>query len=173
MPELLIRRATTGDAARLARFGAESFVSAFGAQNDPDDLRAHLAKSFSTALQQAELADVNRLTWLAESAEGTTAGYAMLKRGAASPAVTANHPAEVQRFYVASSFHGRGLAQELMAACVEQAREWGCDALWLGVWELNPRAIAFYEKSGFRKVGRQYFMVGADRQHDFVMARTV
>jgi len=169
----LIRRATSGDAALLARIGAELFAAAFGAQNNPDDLKAYLATAFVPARQRDELADTDRATWIAESLDGDTAGYAMLKRGAVSAAVAANHPAEVQRFYVASTFQGRGLAQDLMSACVEQAHEWGCDALWLGVWELNPRAIAFYEKSGFRKVGRQHFMVGADRQHDFVMARTL
>jgi ribosomal protein S18 acetylase RimI-like enzyme len=173
MNEPLIRRATTGDAPLLARIGAEFFAGAFGAQNDPNDLRAHLEQTFSPSVQRAELADAERVIWIAESPDGSPAGYAMVKRGAASTAVAANHPAEVQRFYVAPSFQGRGLAQALMSACVEQANEWGCDALWLGVWELNPRAIAFYEKCGFRKVGRQDFMVGSDRQHDYVMARTL
>ena len=169
----VIRRATAGDAVLLARVGAELFTSAFGSLNDPNDLRQYLSQAFSPAKQEAELADENRITWIAELPGSTTAGYAMVIRGAESSAVSANHPAELHRFYVAPSFQGRGLAQELMSACVEQAREWGCDALWLGVWELNPRAIAFYEKSGFRKVGRQYFMVGSDRQHDYVMARTL
>lgn len=169
----VIRRATTGDAALLARVGAELFASAFGAQNDPNDLSAYLASAFSPARQRDELADDSRTTWIAEAIDGAPAGYAMLKRGAASAAVEANHPAEIQRFYVSPAFQARGLAQQLMSVCVEEAHEWGCDAIWLGVWELNPRAIAFYEKSGFRKVGRQHFMVGADRQHDYVMARTL
>lgn len=173
MADLLIRRATAGDAALLARVGAEFFTATFAAQNDPHDLRTYLATAFSPAIQQAELADPDRVTFIAESTDGATAGYAMLRRGATSTAVAANHPAELQRFYVAAPFQGRGLARNLMAFCLEQASEWGCDALWLGVWELNPRAIAFYEKSGFQKVGRQYFMVGSDRQRDFVMSRTL
>jgi ribosomal protein S18 acetylase RimI-like enzyme len=173
MPDFVIRRATEGDAAMLARVGAELFATAFGAQNDPNDLRAYLAKAFSPAVQHAELADIDRVTLIAETSHASPAGYAMLRRGARSETVAATHPGEVQRFYVTPAFQGRGLAQQLMSACVEQAEEWGCDALWLGVWELNPRAIAFYEKCGFRKVGRQYFMVGSDRQHDYVMVRTL
>jgi ribosomal protein S18 acetylase RimI-like enzyme len=173
MTDPRIRRATVGDAALLARVGAELFAGAFGAQNDPNDLKAYLATAFSPSIQHAELADAHRVTWLAESPDGAIAGYATVKRGARAAAVAANYPAEVQRFYVAPSFQGRGLAQQLMSACVEQAREWDCDALWLGVWELNPRAVAFYEKCGFRKVGRQDFMVGSDRQHDHVMSRTL
>jgi diamine N-acetyltransferase len=173
MTDNVIRKATTVDAALLARIGAEYFAATFGSQNDPNDMETYLANTYSRAKQQAELAEPGRVTWIVESASGAPAGYAMVKLGSTSPAVTANRPVELQRFYVASAFQGRGLAQQLMSACVEQAREWSCDVLWLGVWELNPRAIAFYEKSGFRKVGRQYFMVGSDRQHDYVMARTV
>ena len=41
--------------------------------------------------------------------------------------------------------------------------------LWLGVWERNPRAQAFYRKSGFADVGSQVFLVGTDAQTDRVM----
>jgi ribosomal protein S18 acetylase RimI-like enzyme len=58
-----------------------------------------------------------------------------------------------------------------MSACVDQARAWGCDVLWLAVWERNPRAIAFYEKSGFDQVGRTTFKLGNDLQFDHVMAK--
>jgi len=173
LTDLIIRRATTDDAALLARLGAEMFASAFGAQNDPNDLRAYLANAFSPDIQRAELADQARATWIIDALDREPAGYAMLRRGPAPKSVSATLPAEIQRFYVAPSHHGRGLAQQLMSVCVEQARAWGCDALWLGVWELNPRAIAFYEKSGFLKVGRQTFMVGSDCQQDYVMARTI
>ena len=56
-----------------------------------------------------------------------------------------------------------------MDACLATAREWEADLLWLGVWEHNPRAIAFYEKRGFRAIGAQEFLLGADRQRDLVM----
>jgi ribosomal protein S18 acetylase RimI-like enzyme len=60
-----------------------------------------------------------------------------------------------------------------MDTCIAQARAWECDVIWLAVWEKNPRAIAFYEKKGFRKVGRQTFQLGSDIQHDHVMARNL
>jgi ribosomal protein S18 acetylase RimI-like enzyme len=82
----------------------------------------------------------------------------------------ARHPAEVQRIYADRAWHGRGVGSALLTACVEQSRAWGCDVLWLGVWEQNPRGIAFYEKWGFRRVGEQRFLVGTDSQRDHVMA---
>jgi ribosomal protein S18 acetylase RimI-like enzyme len=56
-----------------------------------------------------------------------------------------------------------------MAAAQEAGRELGGRTLWLAVWERNPRAIAFYEKFGFRDVGRQDFRLGSDLQTDRVM----
>jgi ribosomal protein S18 acetylase RimI-like enzyme len=75
------------------------------------------------------------------------------------------------RFYVDRPWFGRGVAPALMAACAAEARRRGGDVLWLGVWERNARAIAFYEKCGFRRVGIQPFQLGSDRQTDYVMAR--
>ena len=81
-----------------------------------------------------------------------------------------NRLAKSSAFTPIRSFHGRGVGEALLNACVRQAREWGCDVVWLGVWERNPRAIAFYEKWGFRRVGEQRFLVGTDSQRDHVMA---
>ena len=49
------------------------------------------------------------------------------------------------------------------------ARELGCDVMWLGVWEYNPRAQRFYEKNGFRVVGSHVFQLGSDPQTDLLM----
>ena len=57
-----------------------------------------------------------------------------------------------------------------MRTCIASARAHGADWLWLGVWEQNPRAIAFYQKHGFRTIGEQTFVLGTDRQRDLVMA---
>jgi ribosomal protein S18 acetylase RimI-like enzyme len=60
-----------------------------------------------------------------------------------------------------------------MQACLTEAESAGCDLIWLGVWEHNPRAIGFYRKWGFRQVGAQRFQLGAELQTDLVMARQV
>ncbi len=58
-----------------------------------------------------------------------------------------------------------------MDACFEQARRHDHDVIWLGVWEYNPRAQRFYEKNGFREVGKHTFQLGTDAQTDLVMQR--
>jgi ribosomal protein S18 acetylase RimI-like enzyme len=74
----------------------------------------------------------------------------------------------LHRFYLVRSAQGKGIAAALMNAVREAGRELGGLNIWLGVWERNPRAIAFYVKSGFQRVGSHVFVVGSDPQTDFV-----
>ncbi len=62
-------------------------------------------------------------------------------------------------------------ARDLMDAALDAIADRGSDVAWLGVWERNPRAIAFYAKYGFVPVGAHVFTVGRDPQRDLVMAR--
>ena len=168
---VVVRRAEANerDAGVLAALGAKLFEEAFGPMNEPENVRLFLAKTYAPDLQLAELRDANRAAWVAE-ADGEAVGYAIARLGSQSPSVSARQPAELQRIYSARAWHGRGVGAALMDACVAQARAWGCDVLWLGVWEENPRGIAFYEKAGFRRVGEHRFLVGTDSQRDHVMA---
>jgi ribosomal protein S18 acetylase RimI-like enzyme len=65
------------------------------------------------------------------------------------------------------------VASELMCAVYTATARAGCDCIWLGVWEHNPRAIAFYRKCGFSVVGDHVFMLGQDQQRDLILAAQV
>ena len=152
----------------MAELAAATFRDAFASENDDADLALHLARSYGVPQQTAELAHP-AITTLLAFADGELAGYAQLRPGLPPPCVTAARPIELWRFYVARPWQGRGVAQALMVATVGAARERGGAVLWLGVWERNPRAQAFYRKSGFTDVGSQVFLVGTDPQTDRVM----
>ena len=102
--------------------------------------------------------------------EGTDRVCSTAVDGAPS-CVTARAPGEIQRLYVVKEWHGRGVAQALMDACIGEMKVRGTDIVWLGVWERNPRAIAFYRKFGFTETGDHVFPLGRDPQRDIVMVR--
>ena len=169
-----IRLATPDDAPALSVAGRNFFSDTFGSANRPEDMEAYLASAFSEARQRAELAEPGARILLATGRGGDIVGYAHLRLGAAPPATSsalADRPAEIARLYADRRWHGRGLGAALMDATVALATQWGAELLWLGVWEENPRAIAFYAKHDFIDVGGQEFLLGSDRQRDRIMAR--
>ena len=80
---------------------------------------------------------------------------------------------ELFRFYVDRNWHGKGIAKPMMNECVGIARGLGGKTICLSVWLENPRAIRFYEKTGFRKEGTQPYVLGNDLQTDWVMAMDI
>jgi GNAT superfamily N-acetyltransferase len=168
MTEPGLRRAEPADAGPLAEFAARIFEQTFGPDNRPEDMAAHLANRFGVRQQTEEILDPAVITLLVEDG-GRLIAYTQVRRGTPPACVTSEAPVEIGRFYVDRAWQGKGLAQSLMAAARDAARELGGRTIWLAVWEHNPRAIAFYEKCGFRDVGSQPFRLGSDLQTDRVM----
>lgn len=173
MSAIQIRVATMADVAAVAAFAARTFSETFGAYNRPEDMAAYMSAAFAPAIEARAIAASNEVVLLAHAGEpagdSVLAGYAHLSISNASPSVSRGDPLELKRFYVASEWHGRGIAQALMGRVRECATELGARTLWLGVWEQNLRAIAFYRKVGFRETGTQPFQLGDDVQTDLVM----
>lgn len=173
----LVRRATIADAAPLSELGATTFRDTFAADNTPEDIARYLAETFTPEQQATELADPASIVLVAEhralADDVELVGYVHLVAGVPPAAVQGPRPLELKRLYVARAWHGQGVAQSLMDAAVDAARAQGAGTLWLGVWERNPRAVAFYAKYGFTRVGEHTFMLGADAQIDWLLARPV
>jgi diamine N-acetyltransferase len=168
-----IRAALRGDAPALAALGARTFRDTFAADNTPENIAAHLAATYSPAIQASELADPRRRTLVAATRAGELTGFVQLLDGEVPSAITGPAPIELLRLYVDRDYHGRGVAHALMTAALAAAAEQGALTIWLGVWERNPRAIAFYRKWSFEDVGSHEFVLGSDRQTDRLMARPV
>jgi len=129
-----------------------------------------MRQAFNLEQIASELADSQNYFLIADH-ENKPAGYAKLIPDNIEPGITAQRPLELNRLYSHQMFLGKGIGQRLMAACFEYARNGAYDVMWLGVWEFNPRAQRFYEKNGFRIVGRHTFQLGSDPQTDLLMQK--
>jgi ribosomal protein S18 acetylase RimI-like enzyme len=167
-----IRHGAPSDADALAEIAARTFRDTFTANTHPDDMKTYVAAAYGPAQQRRELADPDISTLLVHAGE-KLAGYAQLRRSKAPACVTGKVPIELWRFYVSREWHGRGIAQRLMQAAEIDADRGGALTLWLGVWEQNERAKAFYRKCGFADVGSHIFMVGSDPQTDRIMTKSL
>lgn len=164
-----IRPARSSDAEPLAAIAERTFREAFAGGNSAESISLHCAQKFSAEIQGKEIADPQVITLLAEVA-GELVGFAQLRLEQPADCVSGDRPSELHRIYVSSHWHGRGVAGKLMRAVSAAAARAGSDGIWLGVWEHNPRAIAFYRKCGFSVVGEHTFMLGRDRQRDLILS---
>jgi len=169
---MIIRRGTAADAPVLAPLARETFFDTFASTNDAGDMAIHLERAYGVPQQTAELIDPAVITLLVDEG-GQTVAYAQVRTGHVPDCVSGAAPIELWRCYVQRQWHGRGIAQALMARVVAAAAAAGAQTLWLGVWERNHRALAFYRKCGFVDVGEHVFMFGSDPQTDRVMARSL
>ena len=167
-----IRQAGPDDAATLAQIGAEAFTTAYAADLPAGPLAAFAAETFAEARVAADLAEQPGCYLLLE-VDGEAAGLAQLRDGPPPRGVTGPRPVELSKIYLLEKRIGRGLGTALMQASVDEARRRGYATLWLGVWERNPRAIAFYHKWGFVEVGDIAFHFGDEIQRDLIMVRAL
>lgn len=172
MNGITIRRGTVDDASLLSELAARTFSETFAADNTPEDLAEYITTSFSLARLTTELEDPAS-TFLIAEVGGSAAGYARLHDGEPEKSIEGANPVELVRLYVLREWLGRGIGEQLMRACLDAARQAGHETIWLGVWERNARAQAFYRKWNFRIVGEHVFPLGSDLQRDFVMERAL
>ena len=169
-PASTIRRGILADAHLLSELGSRTFTETFASENTPEDLAEYIDTSFNVARQTSELEDPGA-TFLIAEVDGRPAGYAKLRDGEPEKGIEGAKPIELVRLYVLREWLGRGLGGQLMRACLDEARQSGHETIWLGVWERNARAQAFYRKWNFRTVGEHIFELGSDKQRDLLMER--
>lgn len=173
-----IRTATAADAALLTDLGRRAFSDAFASANTPENFAAYIEEAFSEHKQAAELAQPGSVFLIAELADPNTGqaepvGYARLLAGSSETCITGIRPIELVRIYALGAHTGHGIGSALMQAALARAQGGGHDVIWLGVWQENQRAVAFYERWGFHKVGTHVFQLGDDSQTDWIMQRGV
>ena len=137
-------------------------------------MEAYLRASFSIERTRVELMDSNN-TFLLAFADNSPEplGYAKLRIGKQVASVQDPNPIEIERLYVDKTAIGKGIGAALMQRCLNEAAASGHQTVWLGVWEQNTRAIAFYKRWGFEPVGTHLFTLGSDQQTDFILQRFV
>ncbi|MET0393246.1 MAG: GNAT family N-acetyltransferase, partial [Chitinophagaceae bacterium] len=167
-----IRVATAEDAALIAEMSQRTFYDTFAAANTTANMDKFLSEQFSIAMLVAEVSEPGNLFLLAEC-EGRPAGYARLREDNNPPELAGLPTLEIARIYAVKEMIGQGVGKALMQAAIDIARSGSKQVIWLGVWEKNETAIAFYTRWGFEKFGEHPFILGDDVQTDWLLKREV
>ena len=168
--ETSIRRATVEDAAVLAELGTATFVETFGHLYSPADLQAFLDESHTLAAYAKVLANPDYALWIAER-DGEAIGYAQAGPCGLPHADAQPTDGELKRLYVRAGIQGGGTGRALMDAAMAWLLCDGPRTLWLSVWSENLGAQRFYARYGFTFASEYEFIVGAQRDREFIYRR--
>jgi ribosomal protein S18 acetylase RimI-like enzyme len=173
MADFCLRAAGFSDAARLSLIGQATFLESYIETIDANAIALHCQRNHAVEYYQSALKEPRAAAWLIEHVSTSApVGYA-LNMVPDLPAATEPDDIELKRIYVFSRYHGSGLASQLMDASIDHARANGAAALWLGTYQDNHRAIAFYKRFGFEPAGTRRFQVGGAWFDDIVMRKAL
>lgn len=168
-----LRLARPADAATLAELGARSFEAKFGHLYHPEDLAAFLGESHGEAKVTREIADPQMQVMLAVEGERLL-GFCKLALACGWPEhARGSRAIELKQLYTDPAATGQGIGARLMDWALGEARRSGADEIQLSVWSGNLGAQKFYERYGFEKVADIHFMVGQQRDEEFLFSRLV
>ncbi|WP_163580856.1 GNAT family N-acetyltransferase [Gracilibacillus saliphilus] len=167
-----IRQCTFEDLYKLQEISYETFNETFKHQNSPENMNAYLEKAFNVKQLEKELSNVSSQFYFVYF-HNEIAGYLKVNTNDAQSEEMDDDSLEIERIYIKSTFQKHGLGKYLLDKAMEIAIEQNKQIVWLGVWEKNEKAIAFYQKMGFVQTGIHSFYMGDEEQTDFIMSKTL
>ena len=160
------------DAAMLTALGKKTFYDSFAEMNTKEDMEIYLARNFHVQQLEPEINDRKNSFLIVESRREVV-GFAKMRKSEPPDELRGENCIEIERIYAVKDSIGKGVGTILMQSCLRKATDEGFESVWLGVWEHNLRAIAFYEKWGFVRFGSHPFMLGNDLQTDLLFKKEI
>ncbi|WP_110926366.1 GNAT family N-acetyltransferase [Bacillus massiliglaciei] len=167
-----IKKGILEDLLILQEISRETFNETFQHQNSAENMKAYLEKAFHPSQLEKELSDPSSQFFFVYT-DHEIAGYLKVNVDDAQSEEMGGESLEVERIYIKSAFQKAGIGRYLLNKAMELAKEQNKKTIWLGVWEKNEKAIAFYKKMGFIPAGAHSFYMGDEEQTDFIMTKSL
>ena len=144
--DVRIRPAQPADRAQLAQLRAELW---------PDTAAAEHARELEPILAGDTPGAMPLINFVAESADGTLAGFAEVDVRSHADGCDPAHPVGyLEGWYVAGEYRGLGIGRRLVSAAETWARSQGCSEMASDTWIDNELSQRCHEALGFEVVDR-------------------
>lgn len=167
-----IRQCTLRDVAAIQQIGRQTYFETFKPYNTEENMNDYLDRAFADAKIRQEFENPQSEFYVVET-DGVVAAYLKINQLDAQTEPMDSDHLEIERIYVLQEFQKLGLGKLLYDKALERAKELGKSKIWLGVWEHNNNALAFYNKIGFDRIGQHSFFMGDDEQIDHILVKVV
>lgn len=171
MNEIILKEATINDAAIIALLGRVTFCQTFEHLfTDKNDLLTYLDSTFSVQKIRKSLQKNNNIFWILYVNE-LPVGYSKLKLSSSSPHIIDKNTSQLQKIYILKGFLTLGLGKKMIDTLINRAKQSGSDCIWLAVLHTNEKAINFYIKNNFSKIGNHFLKIGKDNFYFNVLCK--
>ena len=167
-----LKKIDSTEAELLSKLCTETYMQAYKGVHEQHGMDSYCHNHYGISLIESLLsADDTEVVVAYQGAE--PAGFYVIKHHPC-PVVLTGQSTELKKIYVLSEYFGNGLGHELFNSAVNHAQNNNSKWLWLCVSDINYRAKAFYEKTGFSKVGQgPDLIIGKDTLSSSIMALCV
>ena len=168
----MIRKVEIADVEVLAKLAKQTFRETFAHDNMEEQLQEYFEETYNLRVLSTELENPESETYFIMHEE-EIAGFLKVNWGNAQTERELENAFEIQRLYVLQTYQGFGLGKQLFEFALEHAEKNGFSWAWLGVWEHNTKAHAFYNRYGFEKFSQHRFMVGQKVDTDWLLKKNL
>ena len=162
-----IRLGQREDAENLSALAIQVWLHTYATEGISSVISSYVLSEFTPTRFAALLSDSSSALFVGEH-DKNLVGYSVVKAGAACPVASAAG-AELATLYVQAPFKGKGVGVLLLKHAERWAMERGGAPIWLKTNSQNSRAIAFYAKHGYTKVGITFFELGNENHENLVL----
>ena len=167
-----IKKCNREDLQVLQDISIETFNDTFKDQNSSENMKAYLERAFNLKQLEKELSNLSSEFFFIYF-HNEIAGYLKVNVNDAQSEEMGEESLEIERVYIHTKSQKYGLGKLLLNKAIEIAKKHNKKNVWLGVWEKNENAIAFYKKLGFVQTGFHSFYMGDEEQIDLIMTKIV
>ncbi len=153
-----ITKASMKDCDLLVSIGRQSFLESHGSSAPKKDIANYIDSKFTKQHFETEMQEANTFFYLLQYHEKPI-GYSKITINASQKNITFAEVAKLERLYILQEFHHLKLGLELFSFNVKLSKQHKQLGMWLYVWVENKKAIAFYDKAGFRIIGSYDFKI--------------
>ena len=169
--KLIIRKATVADAEYISLLARITFTETFGQYfRDNQDLLDYYENTFGVSKIRMSIEKDNSIYWIAFY-DDLPVGYAKIKKFSKTEFIDSDNVCQLQKIYVLKDFLSKKVGYKLQNMLLAEAISLGKKYIWLSVLDANEKAILFYKKNGFTKIGNHTFEIGQEQFNFMAMKK--
>jgi ribosomal protein S18 acetylase RimI-like enzyme len=163
----MIRKAEERDASSLAAVSIEVWLNTYLRHGVGQVFADYVLAEFTAQKFRSAIGDPDLAIFVSENRAGID-GFVKVCSAAAPPLADCS-PLEIMTLYVQPRHRSGGRGGALLHHALDHCRSMGGESAWLTVEAGNRRAIDFYGRHGFARIGSTDFVIGDRAYENHVM----